>query len=64
MNSPILDALCLSHNPRWIQYTCVSEEGLDIVHVICSNCGHSLSCDEKDVPSICPECNERMEDQI
>ena len=58
MNSPVLDALCLAHHPRWIQIS----DSCGWLRLICSNCGEPKTCRRKDIPMICPGCGEKMED--
>jgi len=58
MNSPVLDALCLAHHPRWIQIS----DSCGWLRLICSNCGEPKTCRSKDIPMICPGCGEKMED--
>lgn len=57
MNSPVLDALCLAHHPRWIEIS----DSYGRVRLICSNCGEPISCRHNSVPRFCPICGKKME---
>ena len=56
MNSPILDALCLAHHPRWI----VISDAKGWVRLVCSNCGEPKTCRKKNIPKVCPGCKKKM----
>ena len=57
MNSPVLDSLCLAHHPRWIEIS----DAKGWIRLICSNCGEPKTCRRGNVPTVCPNCKEKME---
>ena len=57
MNSSILDSLCLTHHPRWIEIS----DSKGWVRLICSNCGEPKTCRRGNIPTVCPNCKEKME---
>lgn len=56
MISPVLDSLCLAHNPRWLEIS--YSHGWH--RLVCSNCGETATCRTKDIPKICPNCEAEM----
>ena len=56
MNSPILDAICLAHFPRWVEL----EDANGWITIICTNCGESKKIRRNKIPLICPNCKEKM----
>lgn len=57
MCSPVMDALCLAHHPRWIELS----DAHGWVHAICSNCGEPRNYRRGQKPKACPRCHEWME---